>query len=152
MIQNPNPITPQTFSGMWITSLSIFLPAAERPKGFITAHFLPFDGQNLLATGGKRYFGNDLAAKRTTDPVLDSMLASLEDECKRQAGKTSAVKFVTVQAPDPVKPVMAQIAFVDGTFHRIPDCFVTCGTDATFAGVFATAMGVIAELAGLTVA
>jgi hypothetical protein len=80
------------------------------------------------------------------------MLTALEAEVQRQANKTAAVKFISTIAPDPTKPVMAQVAFVDGSFHRIPDCFALCGTDATFAGVFLSAMAEIARQAGLTVA
>jgi hypothetical protein len=151
MITNPTPITPQTFAGMWITNLGIFLPTVEKPKGFIGGNLLPYDGTHLLATGGRRLFVGDLAAKRTQDAQLDSMLTALEVEVQRQAGKTVAVKFISTTAPDPAKPVVAQVAFADGSFHRIPDCFALCGTDQTFAGVFLSAMAEIARQAGLSV-
>lgn len=152
MIQNPAPQSATTFNGMWVTNLGIFLPTEEKPKGFIGGNFLPYDGTHLLATGGKRLFVGDLAQKRTTDQQIDAMLTSLVAEVQRQAGKTVAVKFIQTTAPDPAKPVTAQIAFEDGTFHRIADCFALCASDQVFAGVFMGAMAEIARQAGLTVA
>jgi hypothetical protein len=152
MIENPKPITPQTFAGMWITNLGIFLPTEEKPKGFIGGNFSPYDGTHLLATGGKRLFVGDLAMKRTTDAQLDSMLTATVAEVQRQAGKTADVKFITTNAPDPAKPIVAQAHFVDGTFHTIPDCLTLAGTDSVFGGVFQSAMNEIARQAGLSVA
>lgn len=152
MIQNPTPIQAATFAGMWITNLGIFLPTTEKPKGFIGGNFLPYDGQHLLATGGKRLFVGDLSTKRTTDTQLDAVLTALETECKRQANKNVAVKFIQTIAPDPTKPVIAQVFFIGGTNYRIADCFALAATDTTFANVFLTAMAEMARQAGLVVA
>lgn len=152
MIQNPTPITANTFSGMWITNLGVFLPTTEKPKGFIGGNLLPFDGQHLLSTGGQRLFVGDIATARTTDSNLNAMLIELTTEVKRQAGKTVEPKFVAVNAPDPSKKVSAQIQFTDESFYRIPDCFTLCETDSTFAAVFQNVMAQVARLAGLTVA
>lgn len=149
MIANPAPITPQTFAGMWITTLGVFFPTTEKPRGFIGGNLLPYDGQHLLATSGKRVFVGDLAARRASDAQLDAMLTALAAECQRQAGKTAAVKFITVAAPDPTKSVVAQISFVDGSFHRIPDCFALAATDTAFAAVLGATMAEVARLAGL---
>jgi hypothetical protein len=151
MIQNPTPITTATFNGMWITNLAIFLPTAEKANGFLNANFQPFDGQHLLLNGGKRLVINDIAKKRKEDTTFDTMLTSLITECKRQAGKEIDIKFVTVMAPDTTRPVMAQIAFIDGSFYSIKDCFALAGSDSTFGGIFQASMNGIAREAGLSV-
>lgn len=152
MIANPTPVTAATFAGMWITNLGIFLPTAEKPKGFIGGNFSPYDGQHLLATGGKRLFVGELATKLTTDAVLAGVLSSLVAECKRQAEVTTDIKFINVMAPDPTKPVRAQIMLEDNSHHTIDDCFALAGTDPVFAGVLMGTMAEMARQAGLSVA
>jgi hypothetical protein len=46
---------------------------------------------------------------------------------------------------------VATVQFVDKTSHVVRDCFTLCGTDATFAQVFQSVMGGVAQLAGLKV-
>lgn len=136
-IVNPTPITPGVFDGMWINSLQLFLDG----KDFVQASFLPYDGTHLLATGGKRHFSK----------INPSNFAAIVAEAKRQANKTTDVKFVQVFAPDPAKPVTARVFFVDNTNHTVADCFGLCGTDPVFAEVFLGMMAQVATLAGLTV-
>ena len=150
MIQNPTPITASTFSGMWITNLSLFLPTAEKATGFLNVNFQPYDGQHLLVNGGKRFAINDIAKKETEDTTFKTMLDTLVTECKRQAGKDIDVKFINVMAPDTTKTVMAQIAFIDGSFYTIKDCFALAGSDSVFGGVFQGTMIAIAKEAGLS--
>ena len=147
MIANPNPITTGVFDGYWISNLGIFLPTADKPRGFLAGNKLPYDGTHLLQTGTKRIQVMDLATKRANDPALDGILTGLAAECQRQAVKTTDVKFVQVQAGDPAKPVFAQVAFVDGSFHRILDVFGLAGTDPVFAGVLTSTMNALAALA-----
>ncbi|MEI6177583.1 MAG: hypothetical protein WCS43_11880 [Verrucomicrobiota bacterium] len=147
MIANPNPITTGVFDGYWITNLGVFYSTPEKPRGFLAGNMLPYDGTHLLQTGMKRIQVMDLATKRASDPVLNGILTGLATECQRQAGKTANVKFLQVIAGDIANPVMAQISFVDGSFHRILDVFGLAATDEVFAAVLNTTMLAIAALA-----
>jgi hypothetical protein len=149
-ILNPNPVTPATFSGMWIASLHLMFPSAAK-RGMLSARLLPYDGQHLLATGGVDLRLTDLAAKRQADPAFDSMLTSLEVELDRQSGTDAAWERLTVVAPDPTKPVVATAFTVERAHHRIPDCFVLAATDAGFAAVLQATLSEVARQAGLTV-
>jgi len=151
IIQNPTPITAETFNGMWINQLQIFLPLGAQ-KGFIQGRLLPYDGTHLLATGGRDVRVFDLATKRTTDAALDAVLTALVAELKRQSKKTTDIKFLNVMAPDPAKAVSAMVFFSDNTHYNIANCYALAGTDATFAGVLTNTLGEVAVLAGLTVA
>ena len=146
-ILNPTPITPQVFSGMWIQNLNMFLPTEARPKGFIQARLLPYDGSTLLALGGKDVRTALPNNSEQTAAVLTSLIA----EVKRQANKTAEPISITVMAQDPSKPVRAHVRFADNKHHVIADCFALAGTDSVFAGVFNSAMAEIARLAGLSV-
>jgi hypothetical protein len=150
-IINPTPIVAGTFGGMWIRNISVMLPT-ETHQGILSAELLPYDGAHLLATGSKRVAVNDLKTKRTTDAQLDAMLTAIVAEVKRQKNTTAEPRIISVQAPDPSKPVVATVQFVDKTNHIVRDCFALCGTDATFAQVFQSVMGGVAQLAGLSVA
>jgi len=149
-IINPTPITTGTFGGMWIRNISVMLPT-ETHQGVLSAELLPYDGTHLLATGGKRVALNDLKTKRTTDAQLDALLTAIVAEVKRQKNTTVEPRIVSVQAPDPTKPVVATVQFMDKTSHVVSDCFTLCGTDATFAQVFQSVLGGVAQLAGLNV-
>lgn len=158
MIINPNPTTPGTFNGMWIANFRVTFPDPvfsnpifPQSMGAAYANLLPYDGTHLLATGNKPVVIRDLQTERAQDAEFDAMLNSLEAECKRQAGKTAMIKSVQVMAPDPAKPVTAQIVFVDGTTHRIPDCFALSASDTIFGAMFTAAMEEIARLAGFVV-
>ncbi len=150
-IVNPTPITAATFSGMWINQLQIFFPLGAQ-KGFIQGGLLPYNGTQLLATGGRSIRVFDLAGKRVTDSNLDSTLKALQAELKRQSNKNTDQKFLNVSAPDPSKPVSATAFFSDGTHFTIPDCYALAGKDSAFAGVFGATMATVARLAGLTIA
>ena len=147
MITNPTPVTAATFNGMWITNLTIMLPTAERAKGVLTANLLPFDGAHLLATGGKAI--QPPIKLPTADAATNTMLAALATEANRQAGNATpaALKVVQVSAPDPAKPVTAQITFVGSKPHVIKDCYALAGTDAKFAAVLNSVMVEVATLA-----
>ena len=149
-IINPTPIVAGTFGGMWIRNISVMLPVANH-QGILSAELLPYDGTHLLATGGKRVALNDLKTKRTTDAQLDALLTAIVAEVKRQKNTTVEPRIVSVQAPDPTKPVVATVQFMDKTSHVVRDCFTLCGTDATFAQVFQSVLGGVAQLAGLNV-
>ena len=151
MINNPTPITAQPFNGMWITHVGIFFPTTKNPKGLITGEVAPYDGTHLLRTGSKKFNVTNLPVKLTTDTQLNTVLNLLKAEVQQKANKTAAVTYVTVNALDPAKAVLAQAGFVDGTSYIIKDCFTLAGTDAVFANVFTTVMGEIAIQAGLTV-
>ena len=150
MIVNPTPIVAGTFGGMWIRNISVMLPV-EKHQGILSAELLPYDGTHLLATGGKRVALNDLKTKRTTDAQLDALLTALVAEVKRQKNTTAEPRIVSVQAPDPTKPVVASVQFVDKISHVVRDCFVLASTDLTFATVLQQVMGEVARQAGLTV-
>lgn len=149
MIINSTPITTGTFSGMWVSSLVVVFPSAERPKGMINGSLLPYDGTHLLATGEANVSILDLATARLADPVLGRVVMNLASECKRQAIKTSSPTLLSVSAATPESPVSAMIVFADATSHVIPDCFSLCANDATFAGVFMATMAEVARQAGL---
>ena len=149
-IINPTPITAGTFGGMWIRNISVMLPV-ENHQGVLSAELLPYDGAHLLATGAKRVALNDLKTKRTTDAQLDALLTALVAEVKRQKNTTAEPRIISVQAPDPSKPVVATVQFVDKTSHVVRDCFGLCGKDKTFAQVFQSVMGGVAQLAGLSI-
>jgi hypothetical protein len=136
---------------MWIRNISVMLPT-ETHQGVLSAELLPYDGTHLLATGGKRVALNDLKTKRTTDAQLNALLTALVAEVKRQKNTTAEPRIISVYAPDPSKPVVATVQFVDKTSHVVRDCFALCGTDATFAQVFQSVLGGIAGQAGLSVA
>ncbi len=136
LIQNPTPITANTFNGMWINQLQIFLP-----QGNIQASFLPYDGTHLLATGGKRIM------QKASNGSLDALIA----EVKSLSGKTSEPTLIQVFATDPSKPVTAQVIFTDKSIYRIPDCYALAATDSVFAGVFNNTIGLVVGLAGYTI-
>jgi hypothetical protein len=146
-ILNPTPVTPSTFAGMWVQHLAIVLPTDEKPKGVINANLLPYDGSNLLVLGGKRA----VAPLPTQDASTNAMLTSLKAELARLSGNTTDPLTITVSAQDPSKPVRASIRFADKKVHNIADCFALAATDQSFAGVFVSAMGEIARLAGLEI-
>jgi hypothetical protein len=79
------------------------------------------------------------------------MLTAIVDEVKRQKNTTAEPRIVSVQAPDPSKPVVASVQFTDKTAHVIRDCFVLASTDLTFAGALQQVLGEVARQAGLTV-
>ena len=145
MIANPTPVTAATFDGMWITSLNIVFPNANRPNGSLQGRLLPFDGQHLLATGGRN------VRQALPADALTATLDTLKAECKRQASKTADPLFVTVMASDPANPVVANIVFDDRSSHVIRDCFALAATDAVFGGVLQAVMAKVADLAGLTI-
>ena len=149
-INNPTPIAAGTFNAYWVTNVVLAVPGTVNPKGRLMAAMSPFDGQHLLLSG-RRNVGLDVAQKRATDPTFNTVIGNMIAECKRQAQKTEDVTNVVVSAPDPTKPVTAMIAFSDRTTHRIDDCFLLAGTDATFGGVFMAAMAEIGRQAGLSV-
>ena len=149
-IINPTPIVAGTFGGMWIRNISVMLPT-ETHQGVLSAELLPYDGTHLLATGGKRVALTDLKTKRTTDAQLDAMLTAITAEVKRQKNTTVEPRIVSVQAPDPTKPVVASVQFVDKTNHIVRDCFTLAGTDQTFGMVLQQVLGEVARQAGLTV-
>jgi hypothetical protein len=133
---------------MWITSLAIVLPTAEKPKGIINARLLPYDGANLLATGHK----DVRAILPSVDAATTAMVEALIAEVKRQAGTESAPNVIQVSAPDPAKPVTAMIVFPRPEKpHRIASCFALAATDSTFATVLSQTMAEVARLGGLEV-
>ena len=150
MIANPSPTTPAPFVGMWVTKLTVILPTAERPRGLIDGDLLPYNGAQLLSTGGAKVNIPDLASQRATDPALSGVLLALTDECKRQANKAASLTAIVVAAPDPALLVTATLVFADRTTHIIPDCFALCAADPVFAGTFLAAMGEVARQAGLS--
>jgi hypothetical protein len=145
-----NPIIANAFDGMWINQLQIILPAGDK-TGILQANLLPYDGQHLLATGGKRVSQLNLPAARAANPALAAMLSAIVSEVKRQSNKAVEPAIISVIASDPSKPVVAQVMFTDKTSHRIADCFALAGTDATFAGVLNTVLGTVAVMAGLQI-
>ena len=149
MIINPTPITANTFNGFWVASLSIFNPTTDKPNGFFGCSLLPYDGVHLLATGYKQVAFSNLTAKRSADATFNSVLSTLDTECKRQSAKTTDIKSVQVFS-NPTK-TSAEIGFTDGTYHRIVDCFALAATDSTFAGVLSGTLAEIARQAGLTI-
>lgn len=156
MIINPTPITPATMTGMWVANVRINLPLSSSPypqvaSGSFISRLLPYDGEHLLATGGKNIVVENLTAKRAIDSTFDRVIASIIAEIERQAGKVG-LSTVTVVAPDPDRPVIAIGDFPDRTRHLIADCYTLAATDATFARIFQSAMAEIARQAGLTVA
>ena len=150
MIVNPTPIVAGTFNGFWIRNISVMIPT-ETHQGILSAELLPYDGAHLLATGGKRVALNDLKTKRVTDAQLNAMLTAIVAEVKRQKNTTVEPRIISVMAPDPTKPVMASVQFVDKTSHVVRDCFVLASTDSTFAVILQQVMGEVARQAGLTV-
>lgn len=153
-IVNPAPITPNTFDGFWVSNLHVVFPQNETVKGVVLARLLPYDGENLLATGSKdvRILGLD-QAKRNSNPNLNLLLTTLETELARLSPDSGALRSVSVVAPDPNKPVTATGVFVDLTKrpHTIKDCFGAAAEDATFAAALNNVLGSVAALAGLTV-
>ena len=135
---------------MWVNQLQIILPHDGKP-GILQGNLLPYDGQHLLATGGKRVVQANLIQARQNSPALDGMIVMAIAEVKRQAAKDVEPSIISVFAPDPAKPVTAQILFSDNTSHRIPDCFALAGTDPTFANVLGTVLATVAVLAGLQI-
>ena len=133
-IQNPTPITANTFNGMWISQLQIFLP-----QGNVQANFLPYDGTHLLATGGKNF--------RQIAPA--GSFTALIAEVKTLANKTVEPNLIQVFAPDPSKPVSAQFVFSDKTNFRINDIYALAATDAAFANVLSNTVTLVSGLAGL---
>ena len=150
MINNPIPITPSTFSGMWITNLQIILNNSTT-NGRINAMLLPYDGVHLLALGGKQISTRDLSATIISNHTLNSAISELLDLVSSRSKNTSAVLSIQVVALDPSKPVTAMVHFSDGNPYRINDCFKLCSTDAVFYTVFNNTMIEIAKLANLTV-
>jgi hypothetical protein len=146
-ILNPTPVTPQTFSGMWVQHLNIVLPTEEKPKGIIQAHLLPYDGTNLLALGGKRVMKSLPSEEAETAQMLDGLKA----EVARLSGNTSAPLQIMVSAQDPTKPVRATVRFADRKMHNIADCFALAAEDSVFAGVLGSTLAEIARLAGLEI-
>lgn len=156
MIQNPTPVTPQTFNGMWVSNVRLVLPNSDFPETFREGHgsfnamLLPYDGTHLLATGGKPVSVENLLTKRAEDSTFDGVIASIVTEVERQAGKTD-LRSLMVIGNDPTKPVRAIGEFADLSRHTIADCLTLAGTDEVFGGVFQSAMNEIARQAGLTV-
>ena len=159
MIINPTPQTPGVFNNMWVANMILQQPDPDFPAplfqqgyGRLNATLLPYDGTHLLATGRKVVFISKLTDKMTEDTVFAGVITALLAEAQRQAKVTTAVKSVSLSAPDPTKPVVVSAKFVDGTTYAIPDCWALAGTDSVFAGVFNNTEVEIARLAGLTVA
>jgi hypothetical protein len=147
IVINPTPVTPGTFSGMWATSLHVVFPTAERLRGNLGSRWLPYDGTTLLAVGEKQ----KQTPLPSTDEKLNAVLTALCATAQRIAEKKVDVKFIAVTASDPSKPVAAVVSFVDGSFHKVVDCFALASSDGEFGQVFSMVMGVAAQLAGLAV-
>ena len=146
-IVNPTPVTATTFGKMWISSVFLAQPL-NGTQGSLFATLLPYDGEHLLATGGKRVAIPSL--KAPSAPVA-TLVTALTTELARQSKKTSPLSKLYVMATDPSRPVVIRAEFVDHTTYDIKDAFALVGTDTVFAGVFTTALGTLATLAGLTV-
>lgn len=145
MITNPNPVT-ATFSGMWISRLSIILPREGR-KGTLIAVLNPYDAdtQILLATGLRRV---QVGLPTESEALTDAIEVAIT-EVQRIANTDREVADITVTAHDPKLPVGIAIRFTEGNGHAIKDAFALAGTDAQFASVFNTVMSSVAEAAGL---
>ena len=139
-IVNPSPQTPQTMAKMWAVSTCIFFDTPTK----VGATFQPYDGTNLLASGGTRMF------TQNADATQAAAMAALKAECITLSGNASP-KFVEVIAPDPSQPVTAIIFNADGSQFVVPDCFGRCTTDSAFATVFLGTLAAVASLAGLAV-
>jgi hypothetical protein len=155
MIVNPTPITAATFNGYWITNVQLILGTGK--PGILQADLLPYDGQHLLATGGKRVSEVKLVQKATTDAPIAAMLTALNAEITRLSGNADAFNILTVSAPDPAKPVSIAVLWQaigdkKSASYVIKDAYALAATDPQFAGVFSSTMAAIAGLAGLTVA
>jgi hypothetical protein len=146
-ILNPTPVTPQTFSGMWVQHLNIVLPTEGKPKGVIQAQLLPYDGTNLLALGGKRVMKPLPSLESATTQMLDNLKA----EVARLSGNASAPLQIMVSAQDPTKPVKATVRLADRKMHNIEDCFALAATDSSFATVLGSTLAEIARIAGLQI-
>jgi hypothetical protein len=148
---------------MWISKLHLSL--VNDWHGFLMAKLLPYDGQYLLATGGKDVFIRDLQNVRKTDMTLDAVLTALDIEIQRQYGNEFKkhlpnLEGVTVPSPslitlqvfadDPSKPVKANAFCDSGAIVTIEDCFALTATDQQFAQVFISTMGEIARQAQLS--
>jgi hypothetical protein len=154
MIVNPTPITAATFNGYWITNAQLILGTGK--PGILQANMLPYDGQHLLATGGRQVSELNVTKKATDDAAFDGMLTSLKAEIARLSGNADAFGILHVSAPDPAKPVSIQVlwqetADKESSSYAIKDAYALAATDTQFAQVFGTAMAIIAGLAGLTV-
>ncbi len=156
-IINPTPITPQTFGSFWIVQLQLLTKAG---KTMLQASLAPCDGTHLLATSTKRVFVADIDAEAATDAATAAALADLRAEVQRlaaAAGIEAAAEILQVNAPDPTKPVNAQVLFAQPAGQpnvpplRIPDCFAKAAADAQFAAVFQETLALVARLAGLSV-
>lgn len=145
MITNPNPVT-ATFSGMWISRLSIILPREGR-KGTLIAVLNPYDAdtQILLATGLRRV---QVGLPTESEALIDAIEAAIA-EVQRIANTNSEVADITVTAHDPKLPVGIAIRFTEGKGHAIKDAFALASTDSQFATAFTTVMAAVASEAGL---
>ena len=99
---------------------------------------MPYNGTHLLATG----------ITRITQPAPSGSLIPVIDIVKSLANKTVEPTLIQVFAPDPAKPVAAQIIFIDETNFQIPDCYALAAINPPFATVFISTMSMIAEMAG----
>lgn len=147
-IINPTPVQTSTFGGFWIQSLNVALPNGDF-KGRILARLLPYDGTHILATGAKDVRIFDLT---TPAPAAAALIAALKTELTRLSGQDVAgLRTVSINAPDPAKPVAATGIYADQRPFVVKDCFAKAGEDATFATALNTVLGSVAALAGLSV-
>lgn len=146
-IVNPTPVSAATFGKMWIAGVFLAQPI-NGAQGSLFATLLPYDGTHLLATGGKRVA---IPSLKAPSPAVASLISSLTTELARQSKNTATLSKLYVTAPDPAHPVSIRAEFADHTNYTIKDAFTLAGTDSIFAGVFTTALGTLATMAGLTV-
>ena len=141
MIINPTPITCDTMDRMWITSFRLF-------PDTMLADLLPYDGQRLLAVGGKTLRLMRLDEARAADEELDACVTAVLSEVARQAGNTSTCKCLSMTAPNPGAPAVAIALFETGLPLRVLDCWALAASDPVFAGVWQRTMATIARLSG----
>lgn len=147
-IINPSPVQSSTFSGMWVRDLTILFPVSGS-KGALSASLLPYDGTNLLATGGVCVREMDLV--KSVDPKISALLETLILELNRLLGKEAEWRMLRVVASSPALPVVVVAAAPGGVNVRVPDAFEKASEDPMFASAFQTAMGIVALLAGLSI-
>ena len=150
-ILNPTPINPTSFNNMFVANMLLTLPT-DISNGQMFATILPYNGEHLLATGGKRLTILNLKDSMEKDASLATMVTNIVAEAKRQANSTSTVSRISVYAPDPTIPVRVVVQFEDTPKpFMINDCFTLASTDAQFGTIFLSAMAEVATRAGLSV-
>ena len=147
IISNPNPVTSQ-FNQLWLTDLKLTLPSATYP-GTLSCNWSASDGVNVFSQPALTYSVQSLTAVTNT-PAMASLLAGLQTELNRQAGKTNVgLTYVIIRAPYPNDKVRLDVMFSDGVLWNCEDCRQKMQTDAVFRGYLSGLISALASMAGL---